>query len=178
MVVTVFSLTAMLVVRRREKEFEHSKSIVKTIDDLDEALNSAVKEINKLGALIQAEIDEKYKSMLFLYNLVEDKQKEIAESADSEVISEMMSQYIEKHGDKLRSIAADVPAVAAVAPPKVVPTAPPVKKEGKPTKFVSAKHKQIWEMYDGGQNVADIAKKLDMGQGEVKLILDLIERAS
>jgi len=200
MVVTVFSLTAMLVVRRREKERDDSYKIAKTVEELDTALNAALTEINRMGALIQADVDEKYKSVLFLYNLVEDKQKEIAESADGEVISEMMAQYIEEHGDKLRQLAKPselghsevinsevTNSEIRLSEPAQTEPAPQVfenfqektePENKKPQKFANAKHKQIWEMRDSGQAVSDIAKTLDMGQGEVKLILDLIERAS
>jgi len=168
---------ALLYVRRRERERDNKEAerIAKTIEDLDAALNAALAEINKLGALIQKEVDEKYKSVLFLYNLVEDKQKEIEESTDSEVISEMIAQFIDAHSTKLRSIAetSSEPIVFDVLEkPKIN------KDEKKCPKFTNPKHKQIWEMREKGQNVPEIAKELSMGQGEVKLILDLVDRAS
>ncbi|MCL2386294.1 MAG: hypothetical protein FWC89_01975 [Defluviitaleaceae bacterium] len=206
-VITVFSLVALLFVRRRERERERldSQHIAKTIEDLDTALDSALSEINKLGALIQAEVDEKYKSILFLYNLVEDKQKEIAESADSAVISEMLAQYVEKHGAQLKliteasvaqisSVAASQKAAVAVAASSsnnvsnlpdiegdnsntAVAVATPHEFKKRP-KFSNPKHKQIWEMRQKGQEVPEIAKELGIGQGEVKLILDMVDRAS
>ena len=105
--ITVFSLMALIFVRRRERERgdKDAERIAKTIEDLDAALDAALSEINKLGALVQKEVDEKYKSVLFLYNLVEDKQKEIEESTDSEVISDMISKFIDAHSSKLRVIA-------------------------------------------------------------------------
>jgi hypothetical protein len=184
LVVTVFSVAAMLVMRRREKELEISKEVVRNVDEIDTALDSALTEINKLGALIQTEIDEKYKSTLFLYKLVEDKQKEIAESSDGEVISEMMAQYIETHGEKLRSMAG-----AIVLPEDLQQNLAEDEEDDasedkdetlpqKEPKFTNPKHKQIWEKRESGQAVSDIAKELDMGQGEVKLILDLIDMAT
>ncbi|MDR0272530.1 MAG: hypothetical protein LBI27_04350 [Clostridiales bacterium] len=174
MALTVFSLTAMLFVRRREKERDDSKDILKTIEELDAALDAALNEINKLGALIKEDVDEKYKSTLFLYNLVEDKHKEIVEIVNGEVISEMLAQYIETHGAKL-GVVTEASEAGAVSLEKDVGAVPAVKKV--PT-FTNPRHKQIWEMKDEGQSLAEIAKELDMGQGEVKLILYLIDRAS
>lgn len=188
-VITVFSLMSLLFVRRREREKdaarakEDTERITKTIEELDAALDEALNEINRLGALVNKEIEEKHKAMLFLYNLVEDKQKEIEESADSEVISEMMQKYIETHGEKLKlmsvpmvaaaaggaAVSADTAAVLANAPEET--PAEPVK----PPTFANAKHKQIWEMSQGGQKPADIAKELGIGQGEVSLILNILK---
>ncbi|MCL2456513.1 MAG: hypothetical protein FWD19_03070 [Defluviitaleaceae bacterium] len=186
--VTIFALSAMLVMRRREKEAEISKGISKSIDDLDEALNSALNEINKLGALIQTEVDEKYKAVLFLYNLLDEKKNELP---DNEIISEMFDQYIEKHGEKIsEKISEKIPekipekvSVAAnndVSPEELAGLGLPVsgsQGEKKPPEISNAKHKKIWDMRENGKNIAAIAKELDMGTGEVKLILDLIDRA-
>jgi len=183
MAVTVFSLAAMLVVRRREKKIEDEREVGKTVEELDAALDSALKEINRLGSLIQTEIDEKYKSMLFLYNLVDDKKKEIEESADSDVISEMMEKYIVTHGEKLRMITSqDLPETSAqpISPSDVSQEEKEAlfseTVEKKPKKISNPRHKQIYDMREDGKNPAEIAKELSMGQGEVKLILDLIDR--
>lgn len=196
-VVTVFSLMALLFVRRRERErerkyaIEDSARIFKAIEDLDVALDSALTELNKMGALVKEDIDEKYKSMLFLYNLVEDKQKEIAATTDGDAISKMMERQLETYGTKLRLIAEN--AARSVAPrmleiplppldelpAKPAPPARPVVPKEKPRpKFTNPKHMKIWEMRENGRDVASIAKELGMGQGEVKLILDLAEKAS
>lgn len=181
MVVTIFSLAAMLVVRRREKDYESAKKIEESVAELDTALNAALAEINKMGTLVQADVDEKYKSMLFLYSLVEEKQKEIAETADGEAISEMMAQYIETHGEQLRKLETVTTQAAAQAAVPAIPLevmgspAPPAEPKA-PPKITIPKHKQIWDMRESGKQLADIARELGMGQGEVKLILDLIER--
>jgi len=204
--VTVFSLMALLYVRRREAERERERVLAaedetrKTIEDLDVALDAALNEINKMGALVQAEVDEKYKSMLFLYNLVEDKQKEIAEATDSGAIKGMVKRYMDAYSAKMRSGGADraadtgkargagsVPTVpvASVAEAARVeeeskmgaPVAQPVVKPTFTPQFTNPKHKQIWELREySGKSVPEIARELSMGQGEVKLILNLLDR--
>lgn len=183
--IAVFSLTAMLIVRSREKKYEDVKDVSKAIEELDAALDAAVTEINKLGALVKSEVDEKYKLVLFLYDLVEGKQKKIEESVDGEVISEMFAKYIEAHGTKLRLMTE--PPKSPEKTKKIEPDETESKPETilkvtpkpqKPLEFSNPKHKQIWQMRENGQNVPEIAKELGMGQGEVKLILDLVDRAS
>jgi len=192
--VTISALFAMLIMRRREKQLEQSKGIAKTVDELDEALNSAIGEINRLGALIKSEIDEKYNAMLFLYNLVDDKQKELP-SISNDVINEVLAKYTEKINEASGNVGASEAsgnsgseAINAsdggedsgsiVSQDELAGLGLPIlTSQKKPRTFTSPKHKKIWEMRESGQNVTDIAKSLNMGKGEVKLILDLIDRS-
>ena len=188
--ITIFSLGAMLVMRRREQGRKDSAEIGKSIADLDAALDASIAEINKMGASVLKEIDEKYQAMLFMYNLMEDKQKELtnevwknseghSEALDGDVVSEMVAQYIEAHSAKLRLIRDESDA----EPPEddelsdEVEDVAPLIFSQRP-KFANPRHKQIWEIHEQGQNVPDIAKELGIGQGEVKLILELAARAS
>lgn len=178
--ITIFAVTAMIIVRRREQTREKSDEIAKTIEDLDKTLDSALSELNKMGELIRTDIDEKYKAILFLYELIESKQKEIEEQADAETVAHLTEKA------KLRLIdftIADEPKPENTSSPEgssntAIPETPPASAEKKRPVFINPKHKQIWEMRETGQNISDIAKELGMGQGEVKLILDLADRAS
>lgn len=191
--ITVFSLVALLAVRRREKDREDVRSIESAINDLDNALNTALSEINKLGSVAVKEIDEKYQAMLFLYNLVLDKQKDLSEVPDGDVVTEMFERYIETHGAKLRMLSDELnePPVGNalfgagggsdedddVGRAQDVGEALRFSLKQQPD-FANPKHKKIWDMRENGRNISDIAKELGIGQGEVKLILDLADRAS
>ncbi|MCL2216058.1 MAG: DUF6115 domain-containing protein [Defluviitaleaceae bacterium] len=190
--ITMFSMGALLVLRRREKNHRDSIDIEKRIADLDTTLDASLSEINKMGTLVLKEIDEKYQAILFMYNLMQDKQKELTNevwnnpngnSESSDVVSEMVAQYIEAHSAKLQLIKDEATAVAddrdsrshkegsgESAPLPLIFTKRPA--------FSNPRHKQIWEMHEQGLNVPDIARELGMGQGEVKLILELAARAS
>ena len=187
--ITLSSMGALLVMRRREQNRKNSADIEKNIADLDAALDASIAEINKMGALVLKEIDEKYQSMLFMYNLMEDKQKELTnevwrspenspEPLDSDVVSEMVAQYIEAHSAKLHLIKDEAFSQADDVDEEVEEIVPPPLIFSKRPSFSNPRHKQIWEMHESGLNVPDIAKELEMGQGEVKLILDLASRAS
>jgi len=189
-VVTIFSLTALIIVRRRERKNGGKIAIA----ELDAALNSALDEINKLGALVLADADEKHKAMLFLYSLADEKQKEISEISDGTVVAEKLAKYIETYESKRVAPEAKPQAVPASASPveqiaalPSIEPAPPVlpmqieepplpPEPKKPPTFTSPKHKKIWEMREDGKVIAEIAKELGLGQGEVKLILNLIDR--
>jgi len=185
MVVTVFSLSAMLIVRRREQKYEGAQKLEKAISELDSALDTALKEINKMGGLVQADVDEKYKSMLFLYSLVEEKQKEIGEIEANGVAPRVVAGESQAAQGQAYAHAqsppqpvitsSDVVTAAEKEMLAVSPAAPPPEPK-RPPKFANSKHKQIWEMRESGKAVSDIAREFSMGQGEVKLILEIIDR--
>ena len=195
-VITVFSLGALFAMRRRELNRKDSIIISRCIEDLDAASDSSLAEINKMGALVLKEIDEKHQALLFLYNLMEDKQKELTnevwknpdghESLDGDVVSEMVAQYIEAHSAKLRYSEDDGSQVSDdeyfehgdLDSDEVGDVSAPSTMYNKRPTFVNPKHKQVWEMHEQGVSTPDIAKELGIGQGEVRLILELAARAS
>jgi len=162
--------------RRQLQKHEIVRDVEEAVAEMDKAMDAALTEINKMGSLVQKELNDKYNEILFLYNLISDKQKEIHEEGD--IVSEMVEQYLQTHKAQLQVLGADVLSKTQNATiineqPEVIN--PPVKSR---PKFSNPRHEEIWNMRELGNNVATIAKELGMGQGEVKLILDLADRAS
>ena len=100
-----------------------------TSNDADKAME----ELNNLSRDVFNEFDEKYKELLFLYEMLDskknDSRKEVREAAK--------------------------------------------KAETKLSAFVNPKLKDILELKGKGMTVNQIAKTLNMGQGEVQLIMNL-----
>lgn len=147
--VTVFSLTGMLLTRHRDQSNGKSREIAESIAKIDQAADAALSEINKTAALVSDEINEKYQSMLFLYNLVDEKKKDVLALAEAPLPS----------------------APAASANDTQASAPPPTDKKAK--KSLNPKHDEIIQLSEVGFAPAEIAKELNMGQGEVRLILDL-----
>ena len=212
-VITVVSLGALFAIRRRELNRKDSIIISRVLEDLDAASDTSLSEINKMGALVLKEIDEKYQALLFLYNLMEDKQKELTsevwkapenhEPIDGDVVSDMVAQYIEVHSAKLRQIenndarvsdevdsadevsageelSSSLDSASVVVHDEVenVPAPAPSVLFSKRPNFANPRHEQVWNLHEQGLNIPDIAKQLSIGQGEVRLILELAARAS
>ena len=209
--VTIVALVGAIFVRKREQGQAQERNAADVMNQVDAALDTAVTEINKMGSLIQKEMTEKYQAMLFLYNLLEDKQKEMTGGTVASVKKATVSNTVEarpvavatemespprvrkmeptretaapkretkkppaavktdKADNYLETLAertADAPVVAVAAP-----LAPPT-----PPRFTNPKHEDIWLRHQAGQSLADIARDLGMGQGEVKLIIDITAR--
>ena len=119
------------------KKSRYEIDIDERLKEFDKIFEEAVTEINKIATLIDNEINEKYRSILFLYNLIEDKTVqpvEIKEEPEFEI------------------------------PPELEPVS-------KASMYDKVKELSIY-----GHTVAEIAKTLGIGQGEVQLIIDLYSK--
>lgn len=137
-----------------EKELKNTsnyleiENTIRAIDTSIAEVDSATENLNKLSKSVFAEFEEKYQEILFIYSLIDEKKKEVAE-----LYSQAPKQQAE------RSVESST-----------------IPKEPKPRPIMAKKSpqlEQILKLDEEGYGVADIAKKLDMGKGEVKLILEL-----
>ena len=188
--ITIFALGALIWVRSKEQNRQDSKGIDDAVARMDAALDAALVEINKIGSLVKKEIDEKYQAMLFLYDLVDDKKKEIEELDTSEVDATVLAEYLENHVSELKLMQekmgemSDLDASDGGLDMLLGRNSEDVDEgldsageEWKRPVFANPKHEKIWDMHQSGKSISEIAKELRMGKGEVKLILNLAGRA-
>ena len=169
--ITIFALVALIVVRRKNQESRDSLKVDDAIARMDNALDSALVELNKMGSLVKQEIDEKYQAMLFLYDLVDGKMKEMESYPTpppplpevTSVTSDAIGQYLDDIKEETEN-----PLDLLLGRSEPEPQ--------RPTKFTSPKHEQVWNMFESGKDIGQIAKELGMGKGAVKLMLDFSGR--
>jgi len=105
-----------------------------SVSEADEAIS----ELSDMSKNMMKELDNKYQELLYLYNLIDEKQKDTIASSDTKATSKAVAP-------------AKKNAIAAINP----------------------KFARVFEMYEAGANIEDIAIEMDMGKGEVGLILNL-----
>ena len=172
---TVISVLAMVKLRR--------KTDIANDENLDAGFEICINELNKMGSLIKSDIDAKYKEILFLYNLIEDKHKQIealvakdkTRASFDDAVKEteamkVMPAYEELYGfedfvEQKYSLPEYEPAAYVQNESEIVST-----------RSYIPDHKVILRMSEQGLGVADIAKELGIGQGEVKLILNIANK--
>ena len=143
--VTVISIIAVVKLRRKIDGL--------SAENLDKSFEVCIGELNKMGNIIKSDIDAKYKEILFLYNLMDDKHKQI-----EALVSK--NNNLTVFDDMIKDV---LPAAT-------------LRDESEPPRPLSPTHKVILQMSERGQSVADIARELGIGQGEVKLILNISNR--
>jgi uncharacterized membrane-anchored protein YhcB (DUF1043 family) len=164
-VVITFSMAAMFLMRRREQNAPQSVDYAEAVKRVDAVADAALDELNKTADLILKDIDEKYQTLLFLYELTEDKLQAV-----SSVKPEAQTMTGRSYGNAGRNTAGVIKQDAFQAPQK--------KPQRKKRAAVNAKQAQVLKLHGEGLPVAEIAKELDIGQGEVRLVIDLAERGA
>lgn len=122
---------------------EYSKEYYDEYGARIEELNRKILEINEYGEFMLNELEKKHKELLFLYQLINEKTKEI-EGMETAV---SLNQDEDLYENKLTNN------------PKRINY-----------------NQMIIEFSEKGYNIKEIAQLLDIGQGEVKLVLELYER--
>ncbi len=132
---------------------EENKKLEKRQDDqidYDEVRNKIL-ELNEYGEYLKAELDKKHKELLFLYQMIIEKQKEIQiDKLEQQVgISNADNNYSNKktYKDEI------------------------AKNEVKSRKINY--NKEILDMSLAGYSPEEVARKLKIGKGQVELVLNL-----
>lgn len=128
-------------------DLEETLLIGHKLNEFDSSLNNAdiaIDELNDMSQTVFKQFDEKYQELLFLYNLVDEKKKELESLSDPSAINPIKAEKIDITVDD----------------------------ETRPE--ISIKHyAEISKLRNEGMDVSEIAKTLNIGKGEVSLILEL-----
>lgn len=112
-------------------------------------INEKIYELNDYHTFVQEEIEKKHKELLFLYQMMAEKEKTIRQI---QIELEQM-----KHVNSVKTATSDVSS------------------EQQLEEKVINSNKRIIELKNNGYNEKEIAKVLDIGQGQVRLVLNLFE---
>lgn len=122
------------------------ESIEKSIIKIDKTVD----EFERLSNKSLKEMDDKYQELLFLYTLMDDKKAEVSNLDTPLVYKSPKNNSAQPISSSNKNINSKERAV--INNPKLT---------------------AIIELEQQGLSISEIAKQLDMGQGEVKLILEL-----
>lgn len=158
-------------------------AIVKTENDLNKVTNEKIMAISDYSDQILEKIDQNHTEVVFLYNMLNEKENAVKESFSKPVIKESKKvdkeeekspkikneKKISNHNleDKLQGINEEEAALLV--------NATSYKYDDK---LLEQEEKQnnnqkIMELYETGMSITDIAKTLDLGKGEVSFVVNL-----
>ncbi|MCQ2979050.1 MAG: hypothetical protein MJ245_04555 [Clostridia bacterium] len=145
-------------------------------------------ELDKFSEYVTTEMQDKYKEMMFLYQMIDEKEKNIKKEADEtklvkvqieEQRKELKKEQEEKAMEDARrrqvSMASSYTknnVKAFYTPNDSIEVSN--QKEKAPVMVAKSSFDEVVYMYENGKNVEDIAKALGKGKGEVRLMLDLM----
>lgn len=118
-------------------------------EDIINEVNNKILELNDYSNFIKKELNDKHKELLFLYQLINEKETNIKKIAEDNLYKEEI-----KNKEPI-TIFDDLPLDESV------------------DNKIKDQNNQILSLYKEGYNITEIAKALNVGKGEIKLILDL-----
>lgn len=134
---------------------EKQNELIKVIEDADDA----IEQLNSVSKSIFEEQEQKYQELLYLYQIIDDKKQELLNVFDkvtSVEFKENLNEDIKKESFKVTDINN--------------------KKDENNFVATNSKHNEIIDLYNSGHTVTQIAQQLNIGQGEVSLIIKLNKR--
>ncbi len=128
---------------------EKQNELIKVIDDADDA----IEQLNSISKSIFEEQEQKYQELLYLYQIIDNKKQELLNIKLPSTVSENSLNKNIKYDSK----ADDVKNIKLSFPSNPI-------------------HNKIVSLYNSGKSVTQIAQQLNIGQGEVELVLELNKR--
>ncbi len=173
--------------------------ILKTDDYLSQVANEKIMSVDEFSKQILERLDKNNSDVMFLYNMVSETKEELkSEIANAKKMKEALERTTEKKADTGKETVVSEPKKEVLQKSTSVKTEPVkkavVKKEVKeqnntddiaallaatvamePEMSVDGEmpKDKILELYKSGKSIRDISRELGMGQGEVKLVVDL-----
>ena len=152
-----------LIVLKDRPDGKNDFDMEKIMEAMDKSINDAdstATELAKFSQNVVTEMDDKYQQLLYLYSLIEEKSEKLGNkssnnsSANSSRIDISIDESFDFQDKKQET------TIKAVA-------------KGLDPRLISDKYRSVFELHDKGMSVAEIARSLSIGQGEVKLVLEL-----
>lgn len=166
------------------------ETILQADDALSKISNEKIMAVNEFSDQIMEKIKRNHEEVIFLYNMLNDKEKDLKLTIREIVSSKKKVQDIlnsKAEGDKQQSVknTKTQAVVKAVNQAGTANTEKPAKNIIHPIDTATERstvngsnpnnNSQILELYSRGRSVVEISKLLGLGQGEVKLVIDLFK---
>lgn len=153
--------------------------------ELSKVSNEKIMAVSEYSDTVLAEIDKNHKEAMFLYDMLNDKHKDIGRTIDLATDFKGLDDIAEETFETNPPVAEEPAYEATSAETQTVDSNP-----GKETKSGTLQMNQtdisfmqdggnnnerILELHKQGKSNVSIAKELGLGVGEVKLVIDLFE---
>lgn len=158
-------------------------------DQMNHLCNEKIMAVDEFSGQLLEKIENNHQEVVFMYNMLNEKEKEVRKIMTEPVVKEVQTEKPKNQKTKLaepkaketqKKPAAVKPKEVTQAPSVPAPAAKPVAKPAvKQKETASVKNVpgninlKIQKMYREGKSILEISKALDIGQGEVQLVIAL-----
>ena len=161
------------------------ETIIRTDDTLSKVSNETIIAVNEFSDQILEKIKRNHEEVVFLYNMLNDKEKEMKAAIKEIDLSKKKVQDIIESKSAIDRLQAANGVKNAMQDQTA--KSQPIQRQQKesqtnpeaevpsPNILNTNNNTQILALYSQGKSVMEISKFLGMGQGEVKLVIDLFK---
>lgn len=163
------------------------EAIVETDDTLSKISNEKIMAVNEFSDQILEKMKRNHEEVVFLYNMLNDKEKELKATVKQiDTTKKKVQDILETKADNDKAMPAKAkkaqPAPKALSPDRTSaennadrPGTATVQDSSAVNGLNANNNAQILSLYSQGRSVIEISKLLGLGQGEVKLVIDLFK---
>jgi hypothetical protein len=148
------------------------EAVLKTEDRLSQISNEKIIAVNDFSNQVLEKISQNHEEVVFLYNMLNEKETEIKETVKS-------FDKIKKQVNDTAKSAPQTETRRVAADSNNKKTVTGFSSESGSVNLDSEQmnnnNQKILELYSQGFSVIDISRTLELGQGEVKLVIDLFK---
>lgn len=172
--------------KEQQSEIFNSASeeiIVKTDDYLSKLSNEKIMAVSEYSDQILEKISKNHEEVVFLYNMLNHKEKELKETVRALDSSQRKAKEAVDNNAKDKSSDVDTPNKQPIISKQLDTQANNIKlktmaglsqeQANNEQPSISINNAEILKLHEQGKSILDIAKQLGIGQGEVKLVIDL-----
>lgn len=150
------------------------EAVTDTDNELSRICNEKIMAVDEFSEQILEKIEENHKEVVFLYNMLNEKETELKALMQKRIIikeESIKKETVPKENIKKERVKNRANQQAATVKEKVKKL-----EQRKEEITVENNNPKILELYQQGKTVTEIAKILNQGQGEVKLVIDLYQQ--
>ncbi len=148
---------------------EKVDSVVELTEDrLNHISNEKIMAVDEFSNQVLEKIEQNHKEVIFMYNMLDEKDKKLKTMQSEQPNVPKKATAVKEKKPVKKKTGKDTQVKKPVTEQSgVIEPAAQVMVEASET------NQKIRELYQSGKSVLEISKELNMGQGEVKLIIDL-----
>ena len=168
------------------------EAVVRADDQLSQISNEKIMAVSEFSDQLLEKMEQNHSEVIFLYNMLGEKEEEIKKLvnkpvpavevpvAPSEALKPELSE--ETEASTLKEAISGLEAASMAASAKKAPAAKK-KKPATASRGIGrsvetteeSQNERILKLYEKGKSVLEISRELGLGQGEVKLVIDLFQ---
>ena len=145
-------------------------AMVETKDKLNHISNEKIMAVSEYSDQILEKIDQNHKEVVFLYNMLNEKEETIRKMFSNTNTNERQVKTVRERTGNGKS---NEKPLERLKNTQLKENEPEQTKET--LKNQKLKNEQILKLYSEGKSIVEIAKILEIGQGEIKLVIGLAQ---